>query len=71
MSNVVTFTITLPVCAFFKETVDALKAAREAQAKIGNMDAAQALHVVVVLAEGGMHLHNTATSPVVLPVADR
>jgi hypothetical protein len=59
MNDVVTFTITLPVAAPFDEYVSALKAGTEAQARIGNPGAAQALLTIRILAERGLLAFNT------------
>lgn len=63
--DVVTFTVTLPINAPLGEYITALRSARDSQARLGNFDAAQALHCILTLAEKGLsdvmaktsHLH--------------
>lgn len=66
--NSVTFTLTLPVAGTFEETVAALRAARDSR---NNPDAAQALHTVILLAEGGLSLIASGAAPVILIGAKR
>ena len=55
----VTFTITLPAVGLFDEQIKALREAKATQIKLGNIDAVQSLHAILVLAERGLHAFNT------------
>lgn len=68
--HTVTFTITLPIGGLFDEQIKALRSARDIQAAFGNLDAAQALHTIMILAEGGRHLSNTSVALPFIPLAD-
>lgn len=57
----VTFSLTLPTGGMFPDYIAALKKARDEQVKLQNPDAAQALHTILVLAEGGYHAFTTST----------
>jgi hypothetical protein len=59
--DTVTFSVTLPVGGMFADQIAALKKARDEQIKLHNPDGAQALHTIVVLAEGGYHAFTTST----------
>lgn len=68
--DTVTFTLSLPVSADFDEYVKALKEARDNQAKMRNVAAAQALHTLMVLAEGGNILFKTSAQPPVIHIPE-
>jgi hypothetical protein len=66
MNNFVTFTITMPCGAMFDETIDGLKKAKDDQIGRGNIEAAQILHTILVLAQGGKHwLERGTRSPTI------
>lgn len=64
--NTVTFTITLPEGGTFEDQIEGLRAARNAQHKIGNPGAAQALTIILALAERGNLAFATDTKPPVI-----
>ena len=68
MRDHVTFTLSLQVNALFGDMLDALRDARDAQAKIGNPDAAHALHTIIVLAQAGVTYLDTSTTQPMIPV---
>lgn len=62
----ITLTITLPACGSFEDYLDALQKARDEQVSMRNHAAAQALHALLVLARGGVALHNLHPNPPLL-----
>lgn len=63
MSDVATFTISLPTCGTLRETVEALDVAQRAQLAQGNIFAAQALSPVISLAKRGLVEFDLRNSP--------
>lgn len=64
--NTVTFTLTLPEGGTFEDQIEGLRAARNAQHKLGNPGAAQSLTILLALAERGKLAYDTDTKPPVL-----
>lgn len=64
--NNVTFTLTLPEGGTFEDQIEGLRAARDAQHKIGNPGAAQSLTILLALAERGKLAFDIDTKPPVL-----
>lgn len=67
-NHTVTFAITLPIAGLFDDQIKALRNARDLQAAFGNFNAAQALHTIMIMAEGGRHLFNTSVAQPIITV---
>jgi hypothetical protein len=65
--RLVTFSISLPEGGTFEDYVLALKTARQVQIDAGNPAAAQAISVVVALAEGGKIAFETSNVAPIIP----
>lgn len=64
--NTVTFTITLPEGGTFEDQIEGVRAARDAQHRLGNPGAAQSLTIILALAERGNLAFATDTKPPVV-----
>lgn len=64
--NTTTFTITLPDGGTFEDQIEGLRAARDAQHRMGKPGAAQSLTILLALAERGKLAFDTDTKPTLI-----